>query len=409
MRDWRYSKAHFIVKFDMASLMFVFLTLFWALSFIPRQAEKKLKTSVSVHRSIAIVKVMVSQGRNIRSKELGLPGRYKASVTWRPNQIMTANEKEQREQIGALAPLFLGTTTTSSVTVNPVWQRIRENDEILKLKSLLYDTKAQISDENIHSQSQPHPHHFKDEGSHDEYSENSLSSDPFDEKKAFTAPILQPVKVSRVFDGLGEENEGTSLRLRQLPWEECSGSVIVQVVSDNVLNKLLIYEDIVGEVEIPFSQLMNGLEIDAGEYELKGWFSLTAKQAPSPSHDPGKRITTVEREGSTSSLDDVYQEEPEVYLCLRLILPEARVTTASDSEKELSAAVADEMIRAASLAKSNASSGSVIGNGLNTINTVGGLLGNIQMIQNQMGSILDKIESVLNIFTWAVSIDIFRT
>jgi len=340
-----------------------------------RQAEKKLAASVSIHRPVAHLKIAVERGRNIRSRELGLPGSLNASVTWIPDRTLSQAEKDRLKQYDSLTPFNIGTATNSGVTSNPIWRGIMLSDEALRLKQLIYGSKAGVG---------------REKGTAGDSALSSSQS--LDDSSCFVLPILQPVTLS--FD----DRDGQSapvLGLRLLPWESSSGAILVQVRFDNVFNKLLVFEDVLGEVEIQLTQLLDAKTNENGEKELEGWFPLQTLGG-SESIDKPDVLTSLQ---GTSV--DTYEDKPEIFVRARLSLPQS-LSSIADSDQEMSVVVAEEMIRSSTLSNNNKIG--VIGSSINTINTVGGLFGNIQMIQNQMGRILDIIESVINALTWAVSI-----
>lgn len=310
---------------------------------------------MSIHRSIADLSLIIERGRNIRSRELGLPGSLHASVTWSPYHFLPSRETSSLSDYEATLPFLVGTTTSSGVTSNPVWRGILLSDEAFRLRQFFYDIKPN-------------------------FEETSVAFDQaWNQSSSFDLPILQPVALS-----VRHVSVDSSPHLIALPWEQSSGAIIIQVRFDNVLNKLLVMEDVIGTVEIPLSLLLSAEKNNNGERILNRWFALTRI-------DEGKSST------GAKELFDSHIEKPEIFVRVRLSFPQTD-SYLSSAARELSSIVAEGMIRSTAL--SNGSKVSVIGSGINTLNTVGGLISNIQLVQNQLGRLLDFVESALNAFTW---------
>lgn len=310
--------------------------------------------SVSVHRSVAHLSLIIERGKNIRSRELGLPGSLNASVTWSPYHFLPPREISPLSNYEATAPFLVGSTTSSGVTSSPIWRGILLTDEAFRLRQLFYDIKPNIK-------------------------ETSVAFDQtWDEASSFYLPILQPVALS-----VRHATVDSSPYLIALPWEQSSGAIIIQVRFDSVLNKLLVMEDVIGTVEIPLDLLLSAEKNEHGERILSRWFALSL-------------IDEGQSRNGTKNLFD-YADKPEIYVRVRLSFPQTDAYL-SIVDREMSSVVAEGMIRSTAL--SNGSKVSFIGSGINTINTVGGLISNIQLLQNQLGLFLDFAESTLNAFTW---------
>ncbi len=310
---------------------------------------------MSVHRSVAHLSLIIERGKNLRSRELGLPGSLTASVTWSPYHFLLPREISPLSNYEATAPFLVGTTTSSGVTSSPVWRGILLTDEAFRLRQLFYDIKPNIK-------------------------ETSVAFDQtWDEASSFYLPILQPVALS-----VRHVNVDSSPYLIALPWEQSSGAIIIQVRFDSVLNKLLVMEDVIGTVEIPLDLLLRAEKNENGERILSRWFALSL-------------IHEGQSSNATKDLFDSYVEKPEILVRVRLSFPQTDAYL-SITDREMSSIVAEGMIRSTAL--SNGSKVSFIGSGINTFNTVGGLISNIQLVQNQLGRLLDFVESALNAFTW---------
>ena len=81
---------------------------------------------------------MIVKGRDIRSRELGLPGQCSASVAYVSDQFLkTDNDKKDTEVDPTHGTHELGTATHSGLTSNPVWKTMRESEESRRLKQIL--------------------------------------------------------------------------------------------------------------------------------------------------------------------------------------------------------------------------------------------------------------------------------
>jgi hypothetical protein len=278
-------------------------------------------------------------------------------VTWSPYHFLSPREVNHLNHYEATTPFQVGTTTSSGVTSNPVWRGITPSDEALRLRQLFYVSKPNAREISLH---------FDQE---------------WGESSSFFLPILQPVTLSvKHLD----DDSSPQLALNVLPWEKSSGAIIIQVRFDNFLNKLLVLEDVIGVVEIPLYLLLNAETNKNGEKIINSWFPLKHIE-------DGKSMNGIE------ALFDSHDEKPEIFVRARLCLPQTPALLNS-SDREMSTIVAESMIRSSVL--STGSKASVIGSGINTINTFGSLISNIQMMQNQLGHLLDFLESALNAFTW---------
>ena len=371
------------------------------------------------------------QGRNLKSSELGMPAMFKTTVTWSPYHYMTDSKKFKvgEYDVTAMHKHRIGATNTSGVTKNPVWDDRRKSEEALRLKMLLSGANLLPYENSKNSET----------WLSDIWNENS-----------FVYPILQPIKK------LKSKRDGSNA-LSLSSWKSSPGAIVIQV--HNVLNAL--FDDCVGEVVIPLSglvndegQLLDGRNVrgwtylhDAGaeydeleiiddaltdESEMEDIIDLNDENF---SHS-GIASDFVDEEIADNLLagDNICQENTEatgvanrshdsategnldheddqsrdmssdgraaIYISCSLILPHS-TDQITDVEKEASIVVAQEMIQTASMSKENIG---MIGSSINTINTVRGMGGNAQWLQNTLGDLLDLVESFRNLFTWAVSL-----
>lgn len=280
------------------------------------------------------------------------------------------------------SPFHIGTTDSSGVTFSPVWESIYESNELLSLKRLL-----------------PSSNFLTKSPSHD-YDDPTLQ-DVSQDKATLKFPLLQPISGGGgTLDGT--TNEEGKLLIKLLPWESSVGAVVFQVRFADVLNRLPLFDDTVGEVVIPLDRIVKMKKI-------KGWFKVLKKgtrdtieiQPEESDKDKQNDDNILSHSTQTDSNDNenkVLNNDPMILLELEIMFPEEVVT---DIDRETSIVVAKEMIRSASLSQDTRVG--IIGTSISTFNTVRGVTGNVQYLQNQLGSILDMIEMVRNAFNFSVS------
>uniref|UniRef100_A0A7S2KQJ6 Uncharacterized protein n=2 Tax=Leptocylindrus danicus TaxID=163516 RepID=A0A7S2KQJ6_9STRA len=340
----------------------------------------------------------------------------------------TKKSKVGEYDVTAMHKHTIGATNTSGVTTNPVWNDRMKSDEALRLKMLL-------SGANLLSQ---------------ETSASGVATRLGNiwNENSFVYPVLQPIKKCK------SSRDGSNA-LSLSPWKSSRGAIVIQV--QNVLNAL--FDDCIGEVVIPLSSLVNDENRSLDGHIVRGWAYL---QAVGANYDELEIIDDVSTDGSqmediigvnyeevsrgdissdfldnerTDNLpigDDIdsevggatgngsrshdgatednfsHEEDRQshdmstdsraaIYISCSLTLPRA-TDQVSDVEKEASIVVAQEMIQTASMSKENIG---MIGSSINTINTVRGMGGNAQWLQNTLGNLLDFVESFRNLFTWA--------
>uniref|UniRef100_A0A6U6GSS3 C2 domain-containing protein n=1 Tax=Odontella aurita TaxID=265563 RepID=A0A6U6GSS3_9STRA len=352
------------------------------------EAEKKMAVSYSVYRPVGCLDVTVLSGKNLYSRELGLPGSLFASVIWDP--IKFADEKTRKSIVKSdqltRGYHLVGMTTSGGLTANPVWAEMIESDETRRLKQLLPTTDFWAPQK--------------------EKNETPEAEDwPF-----VRFPILQPLE------------HGVKTSSKVLPWQSSPGAVIIQIRFHDILNRLPVFDDLLGEVILPLSRLVK-------ERYVEGWFKLHEngffESSSVPTLDDGIQYPVLEiGNDKPQSLDDklnrkamepshedettdgehaitTIQGYPEVYIKISFRTPKHYVEMTADAEKEASIVIAEEMIRSAVDDKD--SSLGLIGSSISTFNTVRGLGGSVQYVQNQLGSVLDVVEQARNIFNFAVS------
>lgn len=309
-------------------------------------------------------------------------GSLYVSVSYDPLRIIDEKTKGSIIDLDATSsrPHELGSTWVSVISTNPIWDKINESDESKRLKQLLSQSNILRESTQI----------FK-----------------WDEELTFTFPILQTLNPETAGKDSFKDNHNHHKKLL-IPWEDSPGALVFQVRFDQLFNKLLVFNDILGEVTIPLSEVIRSSNKTGRHFQLKGWFKVQEVGANTlvPLHHDFQHISEVdnkevhpEHNHDSPTKKASSEEVPAIFLQVEFTLPDDR-SRFSDLEKESSIVVAEEMIRS-NTAIQNATSG-MIGSSINTINTVRGLGGNLQGIQNQLGDILDVVESIRNAFNWTV-------
>lgn len=375
----------------------------YRLKLLQKEKEARIKElkGVSVtykkHRPIANLEITVLKGKNL-VPHYGLPGSLVATITWDPLKIANSNTKDDIRKIDPTTKCtcLLGETNSSSVTANPEWNSITSSDDLKRLMQLL-PSKNFLSLEP---------------------SSINLAKLDTDNSKSMSAttlhfPILQPIAVSRVNESISlddhDDEEGPKERVELLPWESSKAAVVIQIAFADVLNKLPIFDQILGIVVIPISHI-------AKVASIEGWFDVVDKGSTDTlsTRDAGEE---AEVDGSpsffsklASSFDDVNVDEtemagenpeeksrPKIYLKASLKLPDHQKP--NDIEKETSIVIAEHLIKIASIQNEEKGAG-FIGSSINTFNTMTGVRSNIQNLQNQLSTVLDVTDKVRNLFNF---------
>lgn len=361
---------------------------------LKKETEEKVKelkgTSINYrkHRPSAQLEISIPKGRNLTPNH-GIPGSIVANISW--DGLKFANEST-KTSITAYDPTSsaiypIGETEGSGVTSSPEWGVILPSNELERMKQLL---PSQNFLSRTHSGSLLSESEFLEE-------QNKLS------RKTLTFPVLQPIALGATnssddVEDLEEDDSYNDVRI--LPWKESKGALVVQVRFADVLNKLTMFDQVLGDVVIPFSKI-------AADGKVEGWFQVLEKgtlrtvEEPELMEENEDEPSTNENVNETGDENDPEAPEvrPAIYLKAVVKFPNSRL--ASDIDKETSVVVAEQLIRISKAKKENGLG--FLGTSINTFNTVTGVRGNIQNIQNQLGDALDKIEMIKNLFNFTVS------
>ena len=345
------------------------------------ETEKKMSVAHCTHRPISILEVSIARGRNLRSNELGLPGAVYASVIYDPLRLATDYEKKKITELDPSVKTHheIGSTVASGISASPEWTNIVDSLESERLKQLL-------PAEDIGSG-----------GAKDGY-DNSISHQaPSSEavSPSFQFPILQSIAPGNGLSS-GSRDDSQNGDVELVPWASSQGAVVVQICFQDVLNRVALLDPFFGEVSIPIRRL-------AKEKEIEGWFKVK-DLGPAPASAAGESGDSNSHGSNTPifSKEDSNPNEPAVYVKMKLTIPERGPVPdsgVSDAEKEASIIIAEEMQRTAAMSEGEGIG--LIGTSLNTFNTVRGLGGQLQTVQNHVGNTLDMIERGRNLLNFS--------
>ena len=323
------------------------------------KSETKIEMNQKIFRPLGLLHVGDLRGKNLRSRELGLPGSFYACIMYDPLRYADDKMKLSQIKIDSSSGCIhqIGATVSPGITSNPIWRHVQDSPELMRLKHLLPDDRLWRKEKEIDA---------------------SLSY-----------PILQPVT-----DGCYGDGPGISL----LPWEQSYGAVVLQVRFSDVLRSFSLFDNVIGEVVIPLAKLAGSGRA------VQGWFRVMAVGTTDtvPGGSPlnpteNSEVFVEDAEERTESISS--EEFPELHLKIKFSpkIGHADGTSSSD-ETESFKVVCEEISRTATIAQEN--SVGMIGSSLNTINTVRTLGG---QLQNQLSYVVDTLERVRNAFNFSVS------
>jgi hypothetical protein len=318
----------------------------------------------TLHRPVGVLSVGVLRGRNIRSPELGLPGNVGCRVYWDPTRYATEKRKKAVVALDKSAAVTHDIGSTNFLyNMNPVWNQMTESTGAKRLQLLL------PNDGDFFGTTRKETH-----------------------KEAMDFPILQPFKESNGVPAL-------------VPWTSSCGALVVEVKFHDVLNMLGGSDYAVGEVSIPFSRLA-----EAGN--LESWFNVldvgasSVLPASTQEGNQGASLDSGAHKVKEAPTNQAIDESPQVFLRIKWTAPEhsnERIDNEVilESELEASFVIQEEMVRSAVMNREQKFD--VVGSSIGAINRFRGLSGNLLLVQNTLGLILDTFEAFRNAFNFAVS------
>ena len=330
------------------------------------KSETKIETTQSIIRPLGLLQVGDLRGKNLRSRELGLPGSFYASISYDPLRYADDKVKSSVIKIDPSSGCThqVGITSSPGITSRPIWKELQESSELMRLKNLFPNDRLWRPEKEMGG---------------------SLSY-----------PILQPI-TECTSDDDDASNRGTGISL--MPWEQSCGAVVIQVRYSDVLGSFYLFDNILGEVTIPLAKLAGSGRA------VEGWFRLldvgTTDTIPGESSDEtadeyqavSEDFDTVDDDGSIPTAI----EFPEIYVKVKFSSKQSLGGGMSlVDDVESFKVVCEEMSRTAAMAQGNRIG--VIGSSLNTINTVRTLGGTLQ---NQISYVVDMLERVRNAFNFS--------
>ena len=311
------------------------------------RASPEIESSVdrSLHRPLGFIQLSVPKGRNLWSRDLGLPGSVGCHVFWHPHRYCV--NKEAAMVLSSTDKLLMSHhdvgDTNYVYTANPEWEILKESNDCMRLHEIIPpETGAGQTGERDRN---------------DDYVE---------------FPVLQPIQ-DRADNADGANSPQIAISLS--PWTTLPGAIVVQVRFADVINMLPGFEDVLGEVAIPVSNI-----IQKGGY--RGWFQVV---------EAGSKhfVRCDENDGAGT---------PRIFVDVKWKEPVSTDYHVPDAAREASIMVAEEMLRAA--VRNSRRRLNFIGSSMGALNTVRGLGETIQSIQNTLGNAVDVVERVRNLFNF---------
>jgi hypothetical protein len=369
------------------------------------QEIKGVTVNYKKHRPIANLEITVLKGKNLVPHH-GIPGSLVATVIWDPLKFADSYTKQdtQKEDPTTKCIYILGETEGSSVTTNPEWHSIRSSDELKRLMQLL-PSKNFLSLEQSRSDLT-----------------SLVEGDEYSSDQTLHFPILQPITKRKVSplnvedddENDFEDEDKKTETVELLPWESSKAAIVIQIGFADVLNKLPIFDQVLGDVVIPVSHI-------AKNNKIEGWFEVLEKGAidtkPTTDEDDNE-IEDVAAASFLTQLAHTFDEDtnethikdtdaheevetkmrrPKIYLkaCLKL----SGLHVPNDIDRETSIVIAEHLIRTAGIQSEDKGPG-FIGSSINTFNTMAGMRSNVQNLQNQLSTVLNMIDMARNLFNF---------
>jgi hypothetical protein len=270
------------------------------------QAERAIDVNYTLHRPVGRINVSVTEGKNIRSRELGLAGNVGCRVFYDP--LRCASEKERARIIAidksAKTTHEIG-VTESKYTSNPIWEIFSESAEAKRLRQVL-------------------PHHgYFFEPEHD-----------VAKAQGNVFPVLQPfVRVDN-----DREDNPRHINAELAPWTKATGAIVYQIRFRDILSMLPGSDHIFGEVVIPLSTL-------AERGKLSGWFEVLEVDATdfmAANTVTTSRVSRLEQDKSGSSAAGT--DIAKILISVEWVPPEDG-SNSTEQEIEASLVIQEELLK----------------------------------------------------------------
>ena len=322
------------------------------------KSETKIESNQTIFRPFGLLHVGDLRGKNLRSRELGLPGSFYACIMYDPLRYADEKTKSSQMNVDLSSGCIhqIGATVSPGITSNPSWIHVQDSPELMRLKHLLPDDRIWRKEKDIDA--------------------------------SISYPILQPVT-----------NGGDSVGISLLPWEKSHGAIVIQVRFSDVLGSFSLFDNVIGEVVIPLAKLAGSGRI------VDGWFRLLG--VGTTETVPGEASATIYEnidevvEHIDGGHERIHSEAfPELHMKVKFSSISGHTDGAGSTNDDMESfkVICEEISRTASITQEN--SVGMIGSSLNTINTVRTLGG---QLQNQLSYVVDMLERVRNAFNFSVS------
>ena len=309
----------------------------------------------TIHRPIGRLAVAVTEGCNIRSRDLGLAGNVGCRVYYDPLRFASEKQKERLVSLDKSAKTIheIG-STNSKFTTNPVWEKVHESEECLRLKQIV-----------------PHDGHFFE------------TEEDAPKHIGCEFPVLQPFR--RVDEDNNDDNPHHINAVLD-PWKASTAGVVFEIRFRDILNMLPGSDHIFGEVAVPLTTIIQ-------ERQTTGWFQVLEIGA--------KDFVRVEDAGASDGL-----EIPKIFLKLEWFPPEVSPETDDTLEtaREASVVIQEELLRWEITNRDRDKLKQlVVGRSIGAFRTVSGFAGTLQVIQNFLGKVVNTLEALRNLLNFTVS------
>ena len=336
------------------------------------KSETKIETNQTIFRPLGLLQIGDLRGKNLRSRELGLPGSFYASIFFDPLRYACPKTKPSIRKLDSLSGCThqIGATVSPGISSRPIWNELQESPELMRLKYLLPNDRLWRPEEETNA---------------------SLSY-----------PILQPVTDCDSSDEDAGGGRGTGISL--MPWEQSVGAVVIQVRYSDVMGYIHLFDtvlgeaNVLGEVAIPLAKLAGSGRV------VEGWFRLLNAGTMDTIPGESKVDTAVQSQAVSKDSDPkddarlipTAVEFPELHVKVKFTKQSLPGGTSLVDDVESFKVVCEEMSRNAAMSQENRIG--LIGSSLNTINTVRTLGGTLQ---NQISYGVDMLERVRNAFNFS--------
>jgi len=237
--------------------------------------------------------------------------------------------------------------------MHPTWDQMHESDGTKRLKLLMPTVQGAFFDKSAESE----------------------------ETECIEFPVLQPIWMS-----------GDLHRLES--WDSSPAAIVIEVQFSDLLNVLPGSEYSVGQVAIPFADIVKSGKVS-------GWYDVSASSGGEDEESaiaPPHPFLDLADDSEKSANDGRSQ----VFVKASWVPPEDSSSLAVETVRESSHAIQEEMVRSALLSRQHAEKLGILGSSLGALNTVRGISANLLLVQNTLGSILDTCESCTHAFDFTV-------